>query len=286
MRGVYSLSVPFGRYTVSASLAGYNLSPASQDVNVGPGEAKSLDDFTATAISSDAMLSALSLSAGTLDPAFEGDVFSYTASVGNDVTSTTVSATANDAGASVAINGEDTDELAVDLDVGDNAITVTVTAANGDQADYTVTVTRAASSDASLSALSLSGVTLDPMFASDTLEYTADVGSEMASTTVEATATAADAGASVSIAPADANMVEMGHQVDLAVGDNVITVTVTAADGSTQDYTVTVTRPVSSDATLSALSLSDIVLSPMFARVQRHNGVHRDSRVRCRPCCW
>ena len=264
--GEYSLSVPFGRYTVAASKAGYNFSSA-QDVNVGPGESKSIEDFESTAISSDAMLSALSLSAGDLSPTFAGDVFAYTASVDNDVESTTVTATANDAGASVAISPADADDSTdghqIDLDVGDNEITVTVTAANGGTADYTVTVTRAASSDNSLSALSLSDVTLTPAFASGTTEYTATVANEIASTTVEATANDAD-NASVSIAPADASMLEMGHQVDLDVGDNVITVTVTAADGTTQDYAVTVTRPISTDATLSALSLSDIMFSPAF----------------------
>ncbi|MCY4572352.1 MAG: cadherin-like beta sandwich domain-containing protein [Gemmatimonadetes bacterium] len=266
--GTYSLRVPFGSYDVEASKDGYNFAPASQRVNVGPGESKPIDDFQATAISSDAMLSALSLSAGDLSPTFVGDVFAYTASVGNDVESTTVTATANDAGAGVAISPDDADDATdghqIDLDVGDNEITVTVTAANGGTADYTVTVTRAASSDNSLSALSLSDVTLTPAFASDVFAYTADVANEIASTTVEATANDAD-NASVSIAPADASMLEMGHQVNLDVGDNVITVTVTAADGTTQDYTVTVTRPISTDATLSALSLDGITFSPMFA---------------------
>ena len=44
------------------------------------------------------------------------------------------------------------------------------------------------------------------------------------------------------------------------MGTNPITVTVTAEDGTTGTYTVTVTRDapgVSSDATLGALSLSD-----------------------------
>ena len=46
VRGVFTLSVPFGRYTVSARKAGYAF--ASQtNVNAGPGEAKSLDDFKA-----------------------------------------------------------------------------------------------------------------------------------------------------------------------------------------------------------------------------------------------
>ena len=50
---------------------------------------------------------------------------------------------------------------------------------------YTVTVTRAGSGDASLSALSLSGVTLSPVFASGTTAYTTSVVHAEAETTVD-----------------------------------------------------------------------------------------------------
>ena len=57
------------------------------------------------------------------------------------------------------------------------------------------------------------------------------------------------------ILPADADDTTMDvHDVDLAVGENVVTVTVTAEDGSTQAYTITVTRAAlekTSDSTLS-----------------------------------
>ena len=53
--------------------------------------------------------------------------------------------------------------------------------------------------------------------------------------------------------------------VTLAVGSNTVTVQVTAQDGTTQSYTVAVTRAASSDATLSALALSSGSLSPSFA---------------------
>ena len=97
-----------------------------------------------------------------------------------------------------------------------------------------------ASSDGSLSALSLSGVGLNPAFSPGTLNYTASVGNDVAQTTVAATANSA--AASVAIAPADADAATAGHQVTLAVGDNTITVGVTAEDGTRMDYAVTVTR--------------------------------------------
>ena len=48
VRGVYSLSVPFGSYTIDASRPGYSFGPGPT-VNVGPGQAISVADLTATA---------------------------------------------------------------------------------------------------------------------------------------------------------------------------------------------------------------------------------------------
>ncbi len=227
--------------------------------------------------SSDASLSALSLSSGTLSPGFAGDTISYAASVASNVSSTTVTATTNHAAASVLITPTDADANRagdqVNLDVGSNTISVKVTAEDGTTRTYTVTVTRAApppSSDASLSALALSGVTLSPTFAAARTSYTASVANSVSSTTV--TATKNHAAATVVITPADADANAAGRQVSLTVGFNTVTVKVTAEDGATtRTYTVTVTRAtalvpaVSSDASLSALALSGVTLSPAFA---------------------
>ena len=77
--------------------------------------------------SSDANLGALSLSEGTLSPAFNAATISYTASVANTVSSVTVTATASHSSASV---DQDPDNP-VTLDVGTNTITLTVTAGDG-----------------------------------------------------------------------------------------------------------------------------------------------------------
>ena len=69
--------------------------------------------------------------------------------------------------------------------------------------------------------------------------------------------TAAPANASFMIMPADSDTAATGHQVELAVGRNVITIVVEAADVVTKKtYTVTVTRAAETgadDATLSSL---------------------------------
>ena len=91
--------------------------------------------------SSDATLSALTLSQGTLAPAFDPATTAYNATVANSVTDVTVTATANDSGATVAITPSD---VPVNLNVGVNNITAAVTAADGvTQETYSVTVTRA-----------------------------------------------------------------------------------------------------------------------------------------------
>ena len=72
-----------------------------------------------------------------------------------------------------------------------NVITVIVTAQDGESSQtYTVTVTRAGSSEASLSGLSLSGdggeaVALSPVFASGTTRYAATVAHDVSAVTVD-----------------------------------------------------------------------------------------------------
>ena len=100
------------------------------------------------------------------------------------------------------------------------------------------------STDSSLSGLALSGVSIGT-FASSTFDYTASVGYTVATTTVTAAATAADDGATVRVSVDGGSSKELpaaGEEVALAIGESVITLTVTAENGSTTDYTVTVTR--------------------------------------------
>ena len=92
----------------------------------------------------------------------------------------------------VKLNGVVDQDGVLPLAVGaGNVIAVVVTAQDGEMTQtYSVTVTRAGSADASLSALSLSGVTLSPVFASGTTAYTAAAGHGVTETTVRATAVA------------------------------------------------------------------------------------------------
>ena len=96
----------------------------------------------------------------------------------------------------------------------------------------------AVSSDATLAALSLGDLTLEPAFNSAVKEYTA------ATTDVTNTIKAlpADAGASVEITVGE-EVVENGTAAEWEAGANAVTIKVTAADGeATETYTVAVTK--------------------------------------------
>ncbi len=91
-------------------------------------------------LSSDASLSSLSVTGGTLDPAFSPAVTNYTATVPFR-SSVDVSATTSDDNASFTINGSNNTTVA--LTVGDNTISIVVTAEDSATTrTYTVVVTR------------------------------------------------------------------------------------------------------------------------------------------------
>ena len=199
--------------------------------------------------SSDATLQTLELSGITLSPAFDPATTEYTAEVEEALSTTTVEAMATHLRATVEGTGLKSLTAGVD-----NTISVTVTAEDGTSQIYTVKVT-VPSSDATLQTLALSGITLSPAFNPATMEYTGEVEFTVRTTTVVAT-------------PAHPDATVMGTgETSLSEGDNTISVTVTAEDGTSQEtYTVmvTVSDVLSPVATLQALELSDIALSPAF----------------------
>lgn len=94
--------------------------------------------------STDATLSALTIGGNKLSPDFSGEETSYTASTSNE--SDTVTATANDIGATVEITVNEKDHRSgapATWNEGSNTVKVTVTAEDGTSSkEYTVTVTK------------------------------------------------------------------------------------------------------------------------------------------------
>jgi hypothetical protein len=99
----------------------------------------SFDEASCVVIGSNANLSTLTVTSGTLTPAFSATTTSYTVTVPLAVTSLTVAGTAADAPyATVAVSPTQP----MTLVEGTNPATVTVTAEDGTQKIYTVTITR------------------------------------------------------------------------------------------------------------------------------------------------
>ena len=209
--------------------------------------------------SSDASLSSLSHSPGSLNETFDTIVTEYSASVGSTTTSATITATTTDANATITIVGIDANGTLLTVDgtmvsgftVGANTITIAVTAQDRDATqNYTITVTRAGPGDATLSALSLSNT--DLAFVSGATNYDTSVATDITNTTITATPTDANA-TTITIIGTDADGTPLtvdGTTVSgLSVDDNTIIITVTAQDQiTTRDYTITVTRATPEDS--------------------------------------
>ena len=109
------------------------------------------------------------------------------------------------------------------------------------------------SDDATLSALSLAGdaaIILTPAFEPATTGYTAEVANTVES--ISLTAQANHDGASVSTMDADDASIPDTAQIDLEYGENIISIVVTAQDGTTtMHYQVTITRAFAWHTTLT-----------------------------------
>jgi len=223
-------------------------------------------------LSTNATLTSLKLNNGIdLSPAFSAGIARYTASVTADVTSVSVTPACTENDALIKVNdipvqsGATSDPIS--LKTGVNVITTIVLAPNGVATrSYTITITRAQSSNSSLASLSLSSGTLSPVFDSNTLNYTAAVS--FTSTAVSITPAAVDAGAQIKVNGTAVATGSPSAAIPLAVGANTINTIVTSQDGTTtKTYKVTVTRATpSANAILSSLALNNgLTLTPSFS---------------------
>ena len=220
------------------------------------------------ALSRDNTLRNLTMSNATLSPLpFRSNITYYTATVAHNVASTTITAEANHAEASVSISPSDADTQTeghqVALTESHNTIAIAVTAADGSVQNYYLDVwVEDGSFDNTLQSLTLNNATLSPVFHGNTTNYTASVGQASAVTTVEVRAN--HSMAKTVILPADADRETAGHQVALIEGDNSIFIVVIAPNGNLRAYTIRVRRTFSEDASLKSLQLSGVTISPQF----------------------
>lgn len=224
-------------------------------------------------------LSVLSLSPAMLSPVFSQGTTSYVATVPYSTSSVTLSTITAHAKSSISlrVNGGTSSLLysqisafPINLNVGTNSIQLLVTAENGTSTKtYSVAVTRAASTESSLSGLALTAGGLSPVFSPSTLSYAATVPWPVGFLSVIPTSLDATAVVTVGLQGGVSSPVLSGAQsepISIAVGANILEIKVIAADGVTnQTYTVMVTRLPSSISDLASLSFSGGAITPSFS---------------------
>ena len=225
------------------------------------------------ASSGDATLSALSTSVGSLSPVFLSTRTIYTVDVGFQISSITITPTANQGNATITVNGDDLDSGsasdALALSAGVNSLfTIVVTSQDGNTTNTVlVGIVVAPSPNATLQTLTTSAGALQPTFAPLKNNYTLSLLNANSSITM--TPTLGDPNASMTLfgfAASDGvavtiNLPTPGAVVNLAW-------VVTAQDGTTTNtYRVAVTREeaLSTNAMLSGLDMNSEVLVPVFS---------------------
>lgn len=192
--------------------------------------------------SSNSSLSALSITGGTISPAFSANVTNYTATV--DAASITINASKSENSQSISGTGAKT------LKYGANSFSVVVTSEAGTTTTYTIVVTRPdnRSSNNYLSSLSVDVGKI--AFKKGTNSYSLNVGKDVASMNISAT-----------LEDSKAVFVNKygARTVNLAYGTNSYQVKVQAENGAVRTYTIKVTREDgrSSNNNLKSIKLSN-----------------------------
>jgi|GEM_PF-3471136 len=205
----------------------------------------SLDITITQPKSTNANLSNLVVSSGTLSPVFSAGVTAYTTQI-TGIQNVTLTPTLADTSARISYNGTayaNGAAIPVTLVSDSNRIAITVTAQNGSTKDYTVDIIRRAaapSANANLSSLAISNGTLTPVFSTNVNNYAVNV--PFSTTTIILTPTVADTGAIVKVNTVTVASGIATAPIALVTGSNTITIDVKAGDGTIKTYTVAVTR--------------------------------------------
>jgi|GEM_PF-874084 len=239
------------------------------------GDKISFDD----GISSNARLSNLTLSSGELNYAFNPYDWVYESSVSFEVTSIKITPVVEHSHATVTIGGvpvtSGSASDSIPLNVGENVINILVTAWDGTENIYTVTVVRMVSDNADLSSLAIADnkstvadesddtvLPLKEAFSANTLEYSAVVAQDvtyikMAFTAEEGTVDVQKAGSGIG------NL----NNIELSLGLNRFLITVTAPDNTTRKYyTLSVTRLIGTpdNGKVTGFVIQSVNLDPAY----------------------
>lgn len=187
-------------------------------------------------------LKALSISGEyKLTPEFDKDITEYNMTVGEDVDSLDIKATAEDSSAKVEISGNDK------LLTGENVIEIKVTAEDGTVRTYKINVTKGEETlvpSFGLTELSIEGYTLSPEFDKGIYEYKLDIA-DPSVTSLKVNAKSDEENAVIDITGND----------ELKLGENIITIIAKSEDGKevvTYQIVVNITEKVEENNQLIA----------------------------------
>ncbi len=224
--------------------------------------------LTKASLTGNNSLRSLLISSGSLDPGFDANTLNYQVSVASSANSIQVTPTLDDPAATMTVNDQPAisgQAQTVTLrDPGlSTVINVVVTAPNGTQKQYTLVVSRAAlRANNNLQRLGVSPGSLSPSFSATRTSYTVNVGGRVESVTVAAEPE--DAAAGLTIAGQSVG----SRSISLPPGpsNTEVEVVVTAQNGTTKTYLLTVNREaLSADNNLETLSVSPGTLDPTFS---------------------
>lgn len=173
--------------------------------------------------SSNKNLKSLVVTPSSISPKFSANTTEYAMTIGSDVDEVEINAEAEDSKAEVLVEGNK------NLKIGENTITIKVTAEDETVRTYKIAVTKEKKDQVGLKELLIEGVKLNPDFDANTYLYTVDMENKNLSE-LNITATANKEKATVEI---------IGN-TNLSVGNNVITILVKESDTETATYQINV----------------------------------------------
>lgn len=215
-------------------------------------------------------LAGLSVSGASLQPPFTNETTSYSVDLPGNSPDVTVSATKADpndvlSGAITAPAGQATGQTTIQAPGPGSTkdVSLTVTSSDGRAKIYTITLrTISLGGDNSLKSLTVSPGTLSPVFSAGTQNYSVNVASTVTEVTVSATKSDPNAVLSGDVP----NEGRATIQLDGPGTTKTVLIMITAPNGSSRTYTVTVKRALpSSDDAVTDLRVTPGSLEPDFA---------------------
>ena len=207
-------------------------------------------------------LKSLTTDKGVLNPSFDKNTLDYEISVSKGETDITISAEKERKSSTITYtyNGNQVTSLRdLPLTKDENNLIITVTAESGEIRTYAVRI-KLRDNDAGLKDLTISTGNL--VFDPDTDTYRVGVSASIDKVSLSALANSSEAGITYTF-----NGSEIYSLDDLVLndGDNTVTITVTAADGSQKTYTVIVNKALASDSnSLTSITTDKGTLTPAF----------------------